>query len=85
MALLTPYKSGQILYPRWRTVGPATGGASPHTFTFDMAGRITKAFEPLADVDGIYAYDLELKCVLDPGWSTGRGLVATLINTLGAL
>ena len=55
------------------------------TFTFDMAGRITKAFEPLADVDGIYAYDLELKCVLDPGWSSGRGLVATLINTLAAL
>lgn len=85
MGLLTPYKAGQILYPRWRTVGPATGGASPHTFTFDMAGRITKAFEPLADVDGIYAYDLEMKAVLDPGWSGGRGLVATLINTLGAL
>jgi hypothetical protein len=50
-----------------------------------MAGRITKAFEPLADVDGIYAYDLELKCVLDPSWSSGRGLVATLINTLAAL
>lgn len=85
MGYLTQYRAGTLLYPRWRTTGPATGGTDPYRFTFDMAARITKAFEPLADVDGIYAYDLELSAVLDPGWNSGQTLTAQLINTLAAL
>lgn len=89
MGLLSQYREGALIYPRMRVLGPDIGGDAdqPYSFTVDLAGRITKAFDGLEDSDGIYAYDLEVTGVLDPDWGggVGRSLRAVVVNALTAL
>ena len=85
MALLTPYKAGQILYPggapsardRWR-IAPhvhVRHGRPDHQARSSRSPTST-ASTPMTSKQSVF---------LDPSWSSGRGLVATLINTLAAL